>query len=1683
VISGTAEAESTVEVISDVDGLLGTVAAPGGNWTLTPAVGLTEGPHALTARATDLAGNTGADSAPVTVTVDTTPPAAPEITSPADGAATNDATPDISGTAEADSTVEVISDVDGLLGTTTATGGNWTLVLVTDLSEGVHALTATATDAVGNASVVATLTVTVDTVAPDTMAAPTDDGDYTVGVMLTFYWNAGTDNAGGSGVAGYLVSVWRERGGAWDADIAVDQDVGNVLDCTVTDTTGTEQTGDVYKATVLAYDAAGNSGAASPESDGIELNSEPPGQVAKPSVTPTGPWTDQTTITFSWLAPATTLPITGYEVHVWGAGVAEDWVSLGAVLTYDYTLGASGQTVQAEVRAQNAAGWGLPSDSTDAVSIDTVAPDTPPSISADSQSGGQVECSWGASTDALSGLASYVLQVSTAPDFSFDVFFNQDVGNVTTHTVDASMRDSQTVYARVAAVDVAGNQGAFRSLAVGVRVDATAPWVSWSTPSASGVGLAQTVVVQFSEMMDTASVEAAFSLTPAPAGYVFQWDAGDDQLTVIPDEPPAGLGNEDVLLDSTTYSFVVASTATDLVGNALQAMGPRTFTTRDATPPALVSVTVGAADALVTPVAEADVEEMDTIVFTFDEDMDTNSAYVEIEGPGQEIWAERQGAMFDGDGADIAWTDVRTLTLTLHTNLRAGCEYDVDVWMISDASWNWPDDIEFMLQVAQNPSVDTVPPSVISTFPSDGHVGAGRLSLVAAFLSEPVAKDSLSGITVWGTDVTEADFEIELNQGDLGQSVIVLEPGQCLPADTLITVTLPAAIKDLAGNALGAAFAFSFTTGSATDTGAPTVSMTQPADGSTDAAQVWSLQITFEDAATQRPDPLDASTVTAADFRVFNDTDGVLMRGWMVEYESWSSEVQLNPPSGSVGLERGKSYTVTVGPGISDRSGNPMAASESFTFTLAAFAANAAPYVWDLEFEDTYASTSPFVRQLGYRLEIMDEYMGTVTATIVDSRGPGTGVDITEVVTIDEDHGGGQGSGWLDGGGGGPPSQQTPGMDDANYPTSGYYGFDITLDDGAGGVSAYTKTAWVWAPADVPNLVSVDGVNVDPVSAVNVASNVPTLAWGNVDSTNADVLALYLLDAGEMNSGPSTGLNVMLSPDVTSFDVPPDLGLPAGVYLWAVTQSKMGTGFGLRTGEGWSLDLGAFQAGDATALFTVGPDNAALDSDEFAVAQIRVDVDSDTGDFVGASDYAGTYAFASPNAVTMSYVDIAGNPGGGTELYACDDPELVITRGGPTSPGRGWVGRMGNLILQVQASDWFAPYLTVGARRFATAGFDVNSLDGDWCFVNFSISTTGGAFDRAGASMGRLVCSGGTATVTVTYHEDGPASDPSFDTPYTVDADGLVHLTVDDGAAELSGDVTFTDTSTAVSGTDTLFVAEVSAGDYIRRDGDSAWYKVAAVVSDDTITLDSAYSGTTATGPASVHKDILSGTISITQDSASVTGTDTQFVAQVSAGDYVCLPAIGKWYEVDSVTDDTNLTLAETYKEADASGQEALVSPDYRTVRGYIGGDALGTEILAVAADNDAEEPWFLLMAKNYDLQVSDTLTGQYRMVIFIVREIDGSFEHSGRGWGTIELAAGGTYTGTVCVGDSSRGGGGQEFDVSGAYVIDADTDEIALTGMGGESRLRVGPDLDTMFGFNIDLAGDSGADIVILSR
>ena len=179
VLTGTAEANSTVKVFDGTTQIGTATAGTNGAWTFTTS-NLSTGSHSFTAKAMDAAGNTGTASSAVSVTISnpTTPtaPGAPTIAtfSQDSGVAgdkiTNDKTLTLTGTAAANTTIKVMDGTTQVGTATTDSSGKWTLTTST-LKDGDHSLTAIATNASGQTSAASTaLAIKVDATAP---TAPT----------------------------------------------------------------------------------------------------------------------------------------------------------------------------------------------------------------------------------------------------------------------------------------------------------------------------------------------------------------------------------------------------------------------------------------------------------------------------------------------------------------------------------------------------------------------------------------------------------------------------------------------------------------------------------------------------------------------------------------------------------------------------------------------------------------------------------------------------------------------------------------------------------------------------------------------------------------------------------------------------------------------------------------------------------------------------------------------------------------------------------------------------------------------------------------------------------------------------------------------------------------------------------------------------------------------------------------------------------------------------------------------------------------------------------------------------------------------------------------------------------------------------------------------------------------------
>ena len=267
---GTSEPFATVKIYEGTT-LVGTGTADGsGSWSIVLTTTLASGPHSFTAQATDAAGNTSVSSTSFSLTVDTTPPALPVLTSilddvgnaatpVANGGFTNDAQPTLSGTAEAGSTVKIF-DNGVQIGSVTATGGAWSFTPSPALSNGAHTLTFTATDAVGNASApTAGYVINVDTLPP---AAPVissvidDVGSVTGPVTGTNPTNDTRPTLSGTAEANATVRIY--DGITLVGTVTADGS-GN---WTLSQTTTTLTQG-THNFTATATDAAGNTSVAS----------------------------------------------------------------------------------------------------------------------------------------------------------------------------------------------------------------------------------------------------------------------------------------------------------------------------------------------------------------------------------------------------------------------------------------------------------------------------------------------------------------------------------------------------------------------------------------------------------------------------------------------------------------------------------------------------------------------------------------------------------------------------------------------------------------------------------------------------------------------------------------------------------------------------------------------------------------------------------------------------------------------------------------------------------------------------------------------------------------------------------------------------------------------------------------------------------------------------------------------------------------------------------------------------------------------------------------------------------------------------------------------------------------------------------------------------------------------------
>lgn len=472
VIGGTAEANAVVSLYKDSTTLLGNATADGsGVWLMTLGA-LGDGAHTLTARAVDLAGNSSTASSPFTVTIDTTPPAAPSaplLTAASDSGSsssdrlTNVRTPTFTGTAEANSVVDLL--VSGsVVGTGTADGsGAWTVTAGSPLADGSWSFSTRSRDAAGNTrDGVGSLSVTIDTTADAPgglkLTASTDTGRSTTDGLT----NLVSPTVAGTAAAGSSVTLY-------DGAVALGTVTANGQGNWEIATSGLAV--GAHTLTAKAIDAAGNTSLPSTAfTVTVDTSAAAPTGLALTVASDTGVTGDSrtnlTTPSVTGTSEASSIVLLYEGTTLLGqatAGVDGSWTVASSALTGDiHTLTARAVDLAGNT---SAASGGL------VVNIDLTAPNAPGALMLSSDSGTPNDNRTQVTTPAITGTAE---AGSTVRLYEGNVLLGTGTADVSTGAwtvTSSSLGDgAHTLTAR--AVDTAGNTGA-ASAALAITIDQT----------------------------------------------------------------------------------------------------------------------------------------------------------------------------------------------------------------------------------------------------------------------------------------------------------------------------------------------------------------------------------------------------------------------------------------------------------------------------------------------------------------------------------------------------------------------------------------------------------------------------------------------------------------------------------------------------------------------------------------------------------------------------------------------------------------------------------------------------------------------------------------------------------------------------------------------------------------------------------------------------------------------------------------------------------------------------------------------------------------------------------------------------------------------------------------------------------------------------------------------------------
>ena len=455
-------------------------------------------------------------------------------------------------------------------------------------------------------------------------------------------------------------------------------------------------------------------------------------------------------------------------------------------------------------------------------------------------------------------------------------------------------------------------------------IGALAPTVTAVTPLANATGVAvttKTVTAVFSKAMDPATLTpASFALT-CPAGT-----AQTGTVTYVANGNLATLTLTNNLPANTLCRATIGTGAKDITGLALASDFSWTFNTGaalDTTPPTVTGT--------IHSNGQTDVAINTKVGATLSEAMEPAT----ITNVNFSLRETVSGTAVAGT---LSYSGVNAVFVPA-SNLSNNTKYTVTVKGapsgVRDVSGNLMVS-DFVISWTTSATLDTTPPTVTGTINANGATNVAINTKAGATFSEGMnpltitnvnftLKETVSGAAVAGT----------LSYSGVNA---VFAPLSNLAPNTKYTVTVKGGVggvTDLAGNPMASDYVWSWTTGAAPDTTAPTVIGTINANGATNVAINTKAGATFSEG-------MNPLTITNVNFTLKETVSGAAVAGTV----SYSGVNAVFTPLSN--LAPSTNYTVTVKGGVggvTDLAGNPMVSDYVWSWTTAAAPDTTAPTV------------------------------------------------------------------------------------------------------------------------------------------------------------------------------------------------------------------------------------------------------------------------------------------------------------------------------------------------------------------------------------------------------------------------------------------------------------------------------------------------------------------------------------------------------------------------------------------------------------------------------------------------------------------------------------------------------------------------------------------------------------------